>query len=413
MSNTSHKNKPSLIRKIFRTTIIFLFLIVVAANLFILISGRTYLYKGLKETYLKGKSGPGIYDSVVFPSRKADKANNPLPWGFAKEQKELTQDEVAFLSQIKTTSFLVLQDGKIIHESYYGNHKENTKSNTFSAAKSFIGLLIGIAIDEGHINSFDDPITDYLDFSAPNDSLVTIRHLLTMSSGLNWVESDANPLSDNAEAYYGSDLPAIMRDVSFDGEPGKEYVYKSGNSQLLGIILENATGVTATKYLEKQVWSKINTENDLLWSLDQEGGMEKAFCCIYGTSRDFAKIGQLILNEGSWNGKQIISKKTLAALLQPINKKDRFYGMHFWRYEDPEHPVVYARGILGQYIIAIPSLNTVVVRTGHERLDKYKIPESKSNNSSFIDKNQYKVKHPLDLFQYISTAKRMVKKSSR
>ena len=310
---------------------------------------------------------------------------------------------------MKTTSFIVVKDEEIIHESYFGNHKANTKSNTFSAAKSFVGLLIGIAIDEGHIKSFDDTITDYLNFSSTNDSLVTIRHLLTMSSGLNWSESGANPLSDNAEAYYGSDLPEIMSGVSFDGEPGKEFVYKSGNSQLLGIILENATGMTATEFLEKKVWSKINTENDLFWSLDQDGGMEKSFCCIYGTSRDFAKIGQLILNEGVWNGKQIIANSTLQELLAPINSKDRFYGMHFWRYEDPSHPVFYARGILGQYIAVIPSLNTVVVRTGHERLDKYKIPESKSSNSSFIDKNQHKVMHPLDLFQYISTAKRMVK----
>lgn len=409
MSNTQRKKKSSLLRKIFRTIAIFLFLIIVAANLFILISGRTYLYKGLKETYLQGKSGPGIYDSVVFPTRKANKSKNPVSWKFAQEQKDLTQEELDYLAQIETTSFIVAKNGEIIHESYFGNHDVNTKSNTFSAAKSFVGLLIGIAIDEGYINSFDDPINEYLNFSVPNDSLITIRHLLTMSSGLNWSESGANPLSDNAEAYYGSDLPEIMRGVSFDGEPGKEYVYKSGNSQLLGIILENATGMTATAFLEKQVWSKINSENDLLWSLDQEDGMEKSFCCIYGTSRDFAKIGQLLLNKGEWNGKQIISKNTLNKLLEPINSKERFYGMHFWRYEDPENPVFYARGILGQYIIVIPSLNTVVVRTGHERKNKFKIPESKSANSTFIDKNQHKVMHPSDLFQYISTAKRMVK----
>jgi CubicO group peptidase (beta-lactamase class C family) len=409
MSNTPHKRKSSLFRKFFRATLIFLFLIILAGNLFILISGRTYLYKGLKETYLRGKSGPGIYDSVVFQNRRAEKAKTPSSWKFAEDQVTLNQDEKDFLSKIRTTSFLVVKEGEVIHESYFGNHKENTKSNTFSAAKSFVGLMIGIAIDKGYINSFDDQITEYLDFSIPNDSLVTIRHLLTMSSGLNWVESGGNPLSDNAEAYYGSDLPEIMSETSFGGEPGKEFVYKSGNSQLLGIILENATGMTATEFLEKQVWSKINTEADLLWSLDHEDGMEKSFCCIYGTSRDFAKIGQLILNEGMWNGKQIISKNSLSSLLQPINKKERFYGMHFWRYEDPENPVFYARGILGQYIIVIPSLNTVVVRTGHERLDKYKIPESKKDNSTFIDKNQHKVMHPLDLFQYISTAKRMVK----
>ncbi|MEX2485366.1 MAG: serine hydrolase [Brumimicrobium sp.] len=409
MSNTSNKKKRPLARRIFRGIVFFLVFIIVSVNLFILISGRTYLYKGLQETYLKGKSGPSIYDSIVFPNRKATKSETKSNWRKNINKTSLTNKEIKDLEKIGTTSFLVIKDQEIIHESYWEKHNSSTKSNTFSAAKSFIGLLVGIAIDKGFIKSFDDPITKHLDFRLLNDSNVTIRHLLAMSSGLNWSESGSNPLSDNAEAYYGSDLREKMSKVSFDGSRGEGFVYKSGNSQLLGIILESATGMPATEFLEKHLWQKINAQSDLYWSLDSENGMEKSFCCIYATTHDFARIGQLILNEGMWNDQEVIKKSTLQTLINPSSQKDSHYGLHFWRYEDPDHTAVYARGILGQYIIVIPSLNTVVVRTGHERLDKFKIPENKVDDDEYVSKNQHKVLHPLDLFQYISITKRIVK----
>lgn len=378
--------------------------IIVFVNLFILFTGRTYLYKGLKETYLRGKSGPGIYDSLVFPVRRAESQGNSESWPKAKELIALTEEEEKSLLDLKTTSFMVVRDSTIVHEKYWGKHTESTKSNSFSAAKSFIGLLCGIALDKGYIKSFEDPITDYLDFLEPKDSIVKIRHLLAMSSGLKWNESGSDPLSDNAEAYYGSDLRSIMKKVSFAGPPGKEFDYASGNSQLLGLILTSATKMELTDFLEKYLWRKINPQHDLLWSLDHENGMEKSFCCIYATSEDYARVGQLILNKGKWNGEQIISDSSLTLLMQPSGAESPYYGLHFWRYEHPEHPAIYARGILGQYIIVIPTLNSVIVRTGHERLDKFTQEDLKLQDQTF------KLHHPKDLFVFYDIALRIINK---
>lgn len=422
MSNT--KKKSTWFKRIIKIILISLLLLIAVANLYLLFSGRTYIYKGIQETYLKGRSGPGIYDSITFPIRQAEHNPSPKEWKVQQSQIQLDDSITNELKKIETTSFLIIQNGTIIHESYYRNHTASTRSNSFSAAKSFIGLLIGIAIDEGKIAGFDAPIHNYLPFRLPNDSLVTIRQLMGMSSGLDWSESGGNPLSDNAAAYYGSDLTELLSHEKFVGKPGQSFDYASGNSQLLGIILKEATGKYPTDYLEEKVWSKMNTKHDLSWSLDHEDGLEKAFCCIYATTRDYARFGQLLLNKGKANGQQLIKESTLRTLLRPFNSKSPHYGLQFWRYESPDYTAYYARGILGQYIIAIPELDVVMVRTGHQRKEKYFIPKSKSavptclpagtagrqEDSDFVRKNRYKEYHPLDLFTYFSALKQVLNK---
>src|SRR5690554_2878723 len=410
MQNTP-KNKKSFKRRLSRFLLVLL-LLFVFVNLTIFITGKTYLYKGIQETYLKGKSGPGIYDSIVFPVRVANHANPTEKWKVKSPLLNINESSKEQLIALKTTSFLIVKNGEIIHESYYDQHNEHTKSNSFSMGKSFIGLLIGIAIDNHEISSFDAPITDYLPFRIPNDEGITIRHLLGMSSGLNWSESGSNPLSDNAEAYYSSDLNEIMKKSRFNKKPGLAFEYLSGNSQLLGIILKEATGVSPTEYFEQHVWSKIGAEHDLFWSLDREDGFEKTFCCAYATTRDYARIGQLILNNGKWNGEEVISSETLNTLLSPFDLKEAHYGLHFWRYNHPVHPAVYARGILGQYIVVIPSLNVVIVRIGHQRKEKYFIPRKKKKDVNFVLENGYKEHHPLDLFDYFSALEYVLEKDN-
>jgi CubicO group peptidase (beta-lactamase class C family) len=395
MQPYSRKHK---ILKRLKRSLLFFAAFLLGGVLLLWITGNGYLLKGIKETYLIGRTGPGIYDSIVFPLRSANQANSAEKWPLREQPAQLLPEELSTLQTIQTTSFLVIQNGEIVLEEYFGEHTPSTRSNSFSAAKSFIGLSIGIAIDKGFITSFDDTISSYLPFEINGADWVTIRHLLAMSSDLNWSESGANPFSDNAKAYYGNSLSDVVKTTSFGENPGKQFNYASGNSQLLGYILEEATGMKPTDFIAKHVWSKINTQNDLSWSLDSDGGMEKAFCCIYATTRDYAQFGQLLLNKGKWGDETLIDKATLAELTAPFNSETPQYGLHFWLLDDPEHPAFYARGILGQYIIVIPSLDMVVVRTGHQRKDKY--PRSK---------NDYKSLHPKDLFDYISIAKRIAK----
>jgi CubicO group peptidase (beta-lactamase class C family) len=370
----------------------------------IIFSGKTYLYKGIKETYLQGKKGPGIYDSLVFANREIRRSNRPLRLQNSKEKIELSAKQLSVLEKDETTSFLVLKDGKIVVERYWENHTVNTHSNSFSMAKSVLGTLVGIAKDQGIIESFDDPISKYIDFYS-DEKRVTIRHLLTMSSDLKWRESGSNPFSENAEAYYGRDLVRLMKKLKFGDAPNDHFYYASGNSQILGYILEMASGKRISAYFEENIWSKVGTENNAFWSLDQKEGMEKTFCCLYATTRDYSKLGQLWLQRGVWNGDTIIQPETLEELFSfaQLNNgsKNLRYGMHFWILDHPKERIVYARGILGQYIIVFPESNCVVVRTGHERKEKYKIPQDKLHDEAFINENKYKVDHPLDLFEYV------------
>ena len=398
MKNSSRKKSKT------KRFLYFLLFFLIFLNGIIILSGKSYLYKGVKETYLKGRKGPGIYDSLVFPSRTVVAKTDPILLAKAGEQILLPEKNRAALEADETTSFLVLKDGEIVFEEYWEDHTLYTRSNSFSMAKSIIGLLVGIAIDEGHIKSFDEPISEYIDFF-PNDTPVTIRHLLTMSSDLNWRESAKNPFSENAAAYYGRNLEKLMRRLSFGNATNERFYYASGNSQLLGFILENATGMAVSDYFSKKIWGRINPLQDALWSLDTKDGMEKAFCCLYATTHDYAKLGQLLLQQGVWGDDTLIQPSTLDALFSFATLADGrtnfSYGMHFWLVNHPKEKIVYARGILGQYIIVFPSSKVVVVRTGHQRKDKFEIPSDKINDKSFIEKNKYKIDHPLDLFEYV------------
>lgn len=405
MSKKRKKGPLGFLGRWLKRLAILLLVIIVVVNAFILITGRTYMYKGLKETYLIGRSGPGIYDSLVFDSRKIAAANQTDNWLQEDAKKQLSAEQIQSLIEVESTSFLVIQHGKVVAEHYFDDHTKQTISNSFSAAKSVIGLLVGIAVDKGLIKSFDEPITAYLDFVDPKDSTVTIRHLLAMTSDIDWSESGANPLSDNAEAYYGSDLLATMKKQPFKGSPNKVFDYASGNSQLLGFILEKATGQKVANFMSENLWKKINAESDAIWSLDNENGMEKAFCCLYSTTRDYARLGQLILNKGTWGQDTIISSAILNELTTNYildgNKENHRYGLHYWILNDPAHKVIYARGIKGQYVISIPDLDVVIVRTGHKRLEK-------AGEENVKTGEEYMRDHPMDLFLYLDITRELL-----
>ena len=231
-----------------------------------------------------------------------------------------------------------------------------------------------------------------------------------MSSGLEWSESGGNPLSHNAESYYGTDLRSLVMGLKPVSEPNELFLYQSGNSQLLGFILEKATGMRISDYASKRLWRKIGAEDNGFWSLDRKNGSEKAFCCVYATARDFGKLGQLMCEKGKWGDKTVISEDYFNEMIiaPPLNTEENIpntrYGLHVWLYHDPElnSQIVYCRGILGQYIVAIPEHNLVFVRLGHRRLENV-MPEDMQ-----LDKyNDSMMGHPKDFFDYLKLAKRI------
>lgn len=317
-----------------------------------------------------------IDDYNIFDNRVV-MAGNYEPWaevpGF--NRKSIPEAYVDQFDKFKTVGYLVIKDQKILFEKYWDSYSTESMSNSFSMAKSIISLLIGIALDEGYIKSVDQPIGDYLpEFKTGEKAKVTIRHLLEMSSGLSWDEAYSSAFSMTTKGYYGKDLPGLVLNQTVLREPGKFHDYKSGNTQLLALILEKATKQRVSSYASDKLWKPMGAAHDALWSVDQPNGVEKAYCCFNTNLRDFARFGQLILNHGKWNEQQLVSEAYLNQALTPAShliddqgKNVDYYGWQWWLMKYRGYQIIYMRGINGQYVITIPELNTVIVRLGHKR----------------------------------------------
>jgi len=354
-----------------------LLIILIILNVAILISGKTYLYKGIANTYLKGRSGPAIDEYKIFENREIA-AGAEQKWHHAKKYNSARIPAALepHFADMGTIAYVIVKNDSLLHEQYWDNYGPDSYSNSFSMAKTFVSILVGVAIDEGKIKSIDEPVGDFLPaFKEGDNAKLTIRHLLTMSSGINFDENYVNPLAYPAAAYYGSDLEKLTYGYKVTETPGREFRYLSGNSELLGFILEKATGKKLADYMSEKLWKPLGAKNSAFWSLDHKDGMEKAYCCVNSNAPDFARIGQLYLDTGKWNGSQLVSKEYVLASIKAADLKvaedgtqnDR-YGYAWWLIPDYKgHYIFYARGILGQYIFCIPDKHMVVVRLGRKR----------------------------------------------
>lgn len=388
----------------------------IALNAYIILSGRTYLYKGILHTYMKGRSGPSIYDLDIFHSSRIKKGKEVSEFK-ANQQKNtliVPKESRNYIEELDSRALIVMKDDEIIHEEYWEDHDENTYSNSFSIAKSVVSMLIGIAIEEGKIGSLDDPAYKYLpQYNDHARKIITIRHLLQMASGLSWIESSANPLSDNAESYYGTNLKNHLGRQKRISEPGEIFNYQSGNTQLLGMIIESACGMTLSQYTEEKIWSKIGMTGDAYWSLDKKYGAEKAFCCLYAKANDFVRLGRLLLNKGEFNGEQIFPRwfyeEIIAenSLITEEGIPNTRYGMHIWTYRGESNPIFYCRGIRGQYLICIPEENLLIVRLGMKRKPDFEIPENRKNDQVYFELNKHKIGHCEGIFEYIALGKNL------
>ena len=284
---------------------------------------------------------------------------------FPKELNNIPFDK--YLEDNKTVAFLIIKNDKIQYEKYFKGYDKESIIPSFSMAKSVTSILIGCAIDEGLIKSVDEPITNYIPELKKNGfDKVTIKHLLQMTSGIKFNESYANPFGDAASFYYGLNLSKEIGKMKLKTEPGKIFEYVSGNTQLLGLVLEHSLKEkTITSYLQDKIWTPLEMEYDASWSIDRKkNGLEKTFCCLNARARDFAKIGRLYKNKGNWNGKQIVSQKWVeeSTKLDTTEGSANFYQYQWWL-PTPNEDFM-AEGILGQFVYVNPSKDLIIVRLG-------------------------------------------------
>ena len=408
-----------LLKKVLKFSGILFIAVFLTANIFILLSGKFYIYTGISNTYLVGETGPTIYDLDVFPYSTIlpSKEKFQLHHSTNYNQFDLSKETQQFFDIQKTTAFLVIKNDSLIFENYYEKHTEETVSNSFSAIKTLVSILIGIAIEDEAIGSIDDKVCDYLpEFCNHGKEKITIRHLLTMSSGLSWTESTKNPFSNNAESYYGTDLHQLVTQQTVVSEPGQVFNYQSGNTQILGYIIEKATGEDLSEYAQRKVWKKIGAEHEAYWSLDKENGDEKSFCCWYATPRDYSRLGLLLLHKGRMNDEQIIPLDYFNEMVRPadlLTKMDTpnyCYGLQTWVYLGGNHKVNYYRGASGQYIISIPEEKLVIVRLGEKRSPNFAFTKEELKEKSFFEENKYKVEQSSDFIYYLELGKKISQK---
>jgi len=341
-----------------------LFLITVAILFYIF--GYAYLFSGISKTYLRGKSSANIDDGKFFTSNIIH-TTNPVLWDEHPDynKKDLPKNIVDDLTQSNTASFLVIKDGKLLHQQYWNGYNELSKTNSFSMAKAVTVMLFGKALEEGKINNADQKFYEFYDEfkNKPFGKDLTLKHLAQMESGLNWDENYKNPFLPNARAYYGRSLIKATFSRRFKGKPGERFEYQSGSTQLLGFAVKKAVNQSLSSYLSEKFWIPLGMEQNADWSVD-ESGMEKTYCCIHSNSRDFAKLGQLFLDDGKVGDQQILNLDFIEQMRTPTEKSDEIYGMGFWINHDNPIKHYYFLGLQGQYIIMIPEHKMVIVRTG-------------------------------------------------
>jgi CubicO group peptidase (beta-lactamase class C family) len=324
-----------------------------------------------------------VDDQYRFPVRPipAETGASPLPSAPTDTQlravaAEGDHTDVALddrLEQTDTEAFLVVHNDRLVYERYFADSERTTLQTSFSVAKSFVSTLVGIAIDEGHIGSVDQAVTDYLPELAVRDQqfeLITLRDLLTMESGIRYREQGLPlPWGDDVYTYYGVDLRQVALDRTEIEQPsGREWHYNNYVPLLLGLVLERATAMSVSEYMATRLWQPLGAEHDATWNLDSESsGFEKMESGLNASAIDYARFGLLFLHDGEWNGQRIVPADWVRAATTADAVAD---GAPFYRYlwwiDVVEPGRYYAVGKYGQYIYVAPDVDVVIVRLGRD-----------------------------------------------
>lgn len=349
--------------------LVILLSIVIAIYLISWFTGTQYVWKAIVYNYVD-------YDDYKIFENRIIANERAVIWEEADAERkvEMPAELDAYLTDMESIGVVAIKNDSVIFEKYWDGYEENTMANSFSVAKSYISMLVGFALKDGSIKSLDQSVRDYLpDLNEATFNDITLRHLITMSSGLEWIESYGGPINHTTESYYGTDLWKLVSNLKKEHESGTVYHYKGCDPQLLAYVVAKATGTTLSQYLSQKFWKPVGSNAEGLWSVDRKDGIEKAYCCINTNARNFARIGKLYLNHGNWNGRQLLDSTWVAASTKPHGLPDgngeltQYYGYQWWCMDDMDKDVFYCRGLNGQYVICFPEQNLVIVRIGHKR----------------------------------------------
>ena len=357
----------------------------------------SYNFINMKEFLPNSTSIKASEDPYIF--KKRDDFIMPDTYEFEGEEKQIIES----IDYFNTDGLMILKDGEVHYENYWNENKETSRHIIWSVSKSFLSALVGIALDEGLIEDINDPIIKYLkDFKGTGYEGVSIKNLLQMSSGIEFNEDYGDPDSDinryGRVTATGTSQREFAKTLKNSREPGTYNHYISLDSQMLGMLVAEVSNMSVKEYLHEKIWSKIGMQDDAFYLTDKQE-VEMSLGGLNVTLRDMAKFGQLYLNNGKWNGNQIVPSEWVANSTIPLDKHvqpnagDEFssdawgYGYQWW-VPGPEVSDYTAHGIYNQFIYINPQSNVVIAKT--------------SSNYNFVDERQYTKDAHIAIFRTIA-----------
>lgn len=307
---------------------------------------------------------------VLSDSRVIEAGDNvyPLPNG---APLDVGVDVDAYMDSQRAAALIIVHNGKVRFEKYAMDFGPDGRWTSFSVAKSFTSTLVGAAIQDGYIKSIDDMVSDYIpDLKGSAYDNVTIAQLLTMTSGVAWNEDYADPNSDVARfnshtAEPGMDVTvSYMRQLQAEAEPGTKWVYKTGETNLIGVLASSAANKPLAEYLSEKIWKPFGMQQDATWLLGSTGH-EISGCCVQAATRDYARFGLFMLGGGIAGGKQVLPEGWITEATHKqvdIGVPGRGYGYQWWTLDDGAYM---AQGIFGQSIFIDPNRQLVIAANGN------------------------------------------------
>lgn len=330
----------------------------------------------------------------LFPTRTVKRGEHvyPLPEGeralenFSFESEGRTYDLYDYLSLNRVAGLIVVKDGDVVFEEYMFGNDAETRWMSMSVVKSITATLIGMAIHDGSIGSLDDPVTEYVkELQGSAYDGVTVRHLLQMSSGVEWNETYTDPKSDRRamlEAQIAQEpggILEVMAGLDRAAPPGSRWNYSTGETQVTGALVEAATGKSVSDYLSEKLWSPFGMQADANWWLESPDGLEIGGSGLSATLRDYARFGLFLLKGGEINGEETLPQGWIeaASQKQEINKELVEYGYMLWPLEGGAYAAI---GIFGQFVVVFPEQNMVLAMWG---------AQSKPEGSATVDEYDF------------------------
>lgn len=349
--------------------------VVILAYSLSLVTDNAHMWRGLRQCYLRGYKNAQVDDLRFQETRVLPASTTPRPWPLHRRHGEvvLPADVLDSTHALNTVALAIVQHDSLLLDwtSDRIPGADTMRTNAFSAAKTLAAMAIGVAEMDGLL-SVNDPVSKYLPrFGEGPAAALTIEHVLQMRSGIPYGENYKNPFGFMAKCTYGDDILDRLPGYTVEGTAGVPWEYQGGNTLLLQEILLEVIDEPFGAWFHRRIWEPIGAPEEARWGIDN-AGHERNYCCFYTTAPGYARLGQLVLDSGMVDGKKVLEPDFIRRMTTPIGALPDgtdipHYGYQMWMGQHRGHAFKSMQGLHGQYVIVIPDLDMVVVRTGFFR----------------------------------------------